>query len=124
MKQLIVAALLFLPVACDRPAVAVQSEVGKAGMFCVTAKDCAHGLGCLDRHCCRNEECASTCQSLIEKDPELSQNTLSGHPGLADYVRRRCYQRCCQGDAAADLKDALRAPTGDFPEHRTEIIVP
>ena len=124
MKQLIVAALLFLPVACNRPAVAVESEVGKAGMFCVSAEDCAHGLGCLERHCCRNEQCASTCQSLIEKDSELSQNTLAGHPGLAHYFRRRCHQRCCQGNSAKDLKEALRAPMQESPGYGTEIIVP
>jgi hypothetical protein len=90
-------------------------------MFCATAADCAHGLGCFGRHCCGNEQCDSICQSLVEKDPDLSQSLLSGHPSLVDYFRRRCHQRCCQGESAKILKETLRVPLGKSPSHIREV---
>jgi hypothetical protein len=99
--------LLLILTGCERPAVAVNADVGHAGMFCITAADCVDGLGCLHQHCCENERCASICQSMLEKNSNLVSNGLGSHPSLANYYRRRCLTLCCEGKNSDQIEDFL-----------------
>ena len=124
MKTIIVSLFIFLLGACDSSAVDVEKEVGKAGMFCATAADCALGLKCLEHYCCRNEKCAATCQSLIEKESDLSQNMGARHPNQTHDFRRRCHRLCCQGESVLELRRAISAPSGAVLERYMEIDIP